>query len=170
MLTFDLFILGFLAVFIISGFMMGFIRLICWFFGIVIGVWLAGVYYESVARWFITYVKTPENLSRVISFFLIFLLVSKIVSLIFKLLDRLFKILSIIPFTKTLNRLAGLVLGAIEALLILSVLIFLLSRYSLDPRIDEALKQSKFAPVIVKFIFPLWPLLPEMIKKIKAII
>jgi uncharacterized membrane protein required for colicin V production len=123
-----------------------------------------------VAGWFTAYLQMPAIWSRVLAFIVIFLVVGKIVSLIFKLLDRLFKILSIIPFTKTLNRLAGLVLGAIEALLILSVLIFLLSRYSLDPRIDEALKQSKFAPVIVKFIFPLWPLLPEMIKKIKAII
>lgn len=167
---FDFFILGFLAIFIIAGFIMGFIRLVGCFFGIVIGVWLAGVYYATAAKWLITYVQMPENLSNVISFFLIFLIVSKIVSLVFKLLDRFFKILSIIPFTKTLNRLAGLVLGAIEALLILSVLIFLLSRYSLGTQIDEALRQSKFASIIAKFIFPLWPLLPEMIKKIKAII
>lgn len=168
--TFDLFIAGFLALFVIFGFGLGFIRLIGSFFGIIIGIWLAGRYYEGVASWFVTYIQMSENLSRVAAFIIIFLIISKIISLIFKLLDRIFKILSIIPFTKAINRLAGAVLGAIEGLLILALLIFLFSRYAISPQIDELLKASHYAPFIAKFIFPLWPLLPEMLKNIKALI
>ena len=166
----DIFLLVFLTFFVCWGFFLGFIRLLGGFIGLIVGTWLAGMYYNLVAVWFITYVGMSENLARVIGFISLFLVISKVVSLAFNLLDKFFKFLSIIPFTKTLNRLAGAMLGALEALLILALIIFLLSRYSLSPQIDETLKQSFFAPLVVKFIFPLWPLLPEIIKKIKALI
>lgn len=52
-----------------------------------------------------------ESLGKVLSFIIVFIVVTMLIDWIFVILEKIFNLISIIPFTKTINRLLGGALG-----------------------------------------------------------
>ena len=110
-------------------------------------------------------------MGKVIAFLIVFGIVSRLVSWLFALLDKALRLLSIIPFLKTINRLTGAALGLFLGGLILSLLIYFGSRYPWSqPWLTATLKTSEVAPWLLRLNDLVIPLLPKVLQQLKSII
>lgn len=171
MTLFDAILLVIFSGFIFYGFFFGLIRTIGAIAGVIAGAFLAGLFYidafELVRDLFFGF----DNMGKVISFIIIFTIVNRLVGFGFVLLDKAFNIISIIPFLKSINRLAGAAFGFILGGLVLGLALYVVSRYSfIENWFGSVLVNSKLAPFLLQFADILTPLLPEIMRTLQAII
>ncbi|MFH0854492.1 MAG: CvpA family protein [bacterium] len=166
---FDVILLILLAGFVFFGLFLGLIKAIGEIIGIIAGAWVAGNYFLLLAGWITNLTGISHNIIKVGAFLFLFILVNRLIGLIFWILDKIFHILAIIPFLKTINRLAGAILGLFEGAMVLGLTIYILSKYSISAWLDGSLAVSKVAPVLVRVARILLPLIPAAIRAIKGI-
>src|SRR6056297_3190339 len=111
MTIFDFILLFIWAGFLFYGFFFGFIRTLGSLLGIIIGAWLASLFYLDLFYLIQPVFFGLDNIGKIISFLIVFGLITKLISFLVLIIDQTFNILSIIPFLKTINRLLGVVLG-----------------------------------------------------------
>lgn len=173
MAIFDIILLIILSGFIFYGLFFGLIKTLGALFAIVIGVWTAFHYYLVVYGWTKDLFFNYGLAGKIIIFIAIFSLVNRLVSFIFALLNSAFDILSIIPFLKTINKLAGAILGFLLGGLILGLVLAIVSHYTSDISwlgwIGNILTQSKVAPFLLRFVNALALLPPDLLPKLKSI-
>lgn len=168
---FDVILLIVLFGFIFYGLFFGFIRTLGGFIGIFIGAFLASRFYLSVWQWAEHWFIGYDNLGKILVFFILFSLISKLTSFVFFFADRAFNIISIIPFLKTINKLLGALLGFLTGALFIGLFLYIASRYTLiEGWLGNWLVGSQTAPFFLKFANFLVPFLPEVLKKIQSII
>lgn len=138
---------------------MGVIRKVGGLIAVVIGASLATRYYDKTAELVKLLFFENENLAKVAGFLII---------LIFTYIFISFILMKTIPAGMPYNHLLGLVLGVVEGLLVCGVVIFFLSRFPFWPPLNDLLKSSGFAPFIARATYIIWPLLPDVVKKIKV--
>lgn len=171
MIIFDAILLLILAGFIFYGLFFGLIRTVGSLVGVVIGAWVASHWYLEFFNWAQSLAFGYNNLGKVLSFIILFVLANRLVGFIFILLDKFFHLISIIPFLKTINRLAGAVFGFLEGGLVLGLILYVASRYTLlEHWLGQAMTGSKLVPFLVKFTDVLTPLLPDLLKQLNSII
>lgn len=92
----------------------------------------------------------PSGWSRFIAFILVFVLVTRLVGFVFKLADGAFRVLSIIPFLKSINNFLGGVLGVLEGIILLGGSIWIVLNFNLVPWLTNMLDDSLVANAIEK--------------------
>lgn len=167
---FDVILIVLLFGFTLFGFFMGLIQTFGALVGVVVGAWTAGHYFLPLANWVSGIIGFSNNTIKVISFILLFIIINQFVGFLFWFLDKIFKIIAVIPFLKTINRLAGAFLGLVEGILVLGLSLYIMSKYSLGAFIDNGLKASKVAPKLIAAARILLPLIPAVIKAVKGIL
>ena len=168
--TIDVILLIVLSGFIFYGLFFGFIRTLGSFVGVFVGAFLASRLYLPISDWADQWFLGHESLGKIIVFFILFSIISKLTSLVFYLVDRIFNVISIIPFLKTINRLLGALLGFLTGALCIGLFLYIASRYSLiDSWLGKFLAGSQTADYYLKFADYLVPLLPEVLKKLQSI-
>jgi len=156
--------------FVFAGYAMGLIRSIGAIVGISLGTWVAGHYFMPVADFLAPLIGGREALAKIIGFLLIFAIVNQLVVLVFHLLDHAYHLISIIPFLKSLNRLGGVILGAIGGLLTLGVAIYIIAKFMPDASfVTDSLDSSKVAHTLVFSAQWLIKLLPSAFSNIVSI-
>lgn len=166
----DVILIIFLFGFIFYGFFFGLIRSFGNLFGVFLGAILASRLYLPVTEYLDWAFLGYENLSKVVIFIFLFTLINRLTEFVFFLLDKTFGLLTIIPFLKTINRLAGAALGFVTGSLIIGLILYVISKYAiLDNWIGRWLVDSTTASAFLKFSEILLPLLPEVLKKIKGL-
>lgn len=148
-----------------GGFAMGLINEVGNLVGTVIGAVAATNFFEKLASWVGTPFGMTENLIKIISFLLIFLVVNRLVVVIFHLINKVFDVLAVIPFLKTINRLAGAVLGVITGGLIIGLFLVFISKFPFAIFLVKPMENSEVAQLLFKYGKILMPLLPEYFKK-----
>jgi hypothetical protein len=96
-----------------------------------------------------------------------------LVDVVFKLLEKIFNILAIIPGSKYLNNIAGAVLGFLEGALFLGLIIFIASRYASLGNLlglGEKLGDSIIVPILLKVVYFVLPFLPEALRLLKNLV
>jgi len=166
---FDVILIFLLSGFIFFGLFLGLIHTFGALVGVIFGAWAAGHYFLPFAGWISSITGISSNIINVIAFIGIFILVDRLIGLIFYILNKVFHLIAIIPFLKTINKLAGAVLGLFEGSLVIGLSLYILSKYSFSVWIDGALKTSKIAPILVKIARILLPLIPQMIRAVKGV-
>lgn len=167
----DLALLLFMAGFVFYGLFFGLIKTVGSLAGVVVGAWGAGRLYLIVFAWAKNLAFGHDDWGKSISFLVCFIIIDRIVCLLFALLDRAFHFVSIVPFLKTINRLGGAVLGFIEGGLVLGLMLYVAGRYSVIESFTGALlAKSQLAPFLLQFVNVLKPLLPELLKQLKSVI
>jgi membrane protein required for colicin V production len=161
----DYCLLGFIIIFTFFGWRKGFIQTLGSLVGIVIATILATRFYPLVADYLGSSTWSPT-----LAFFLIFSLTVKLTGVAFWLFGKIFRIITVLPFISTFDKLLGTILGAVEGILIATLAVYFLSKFSVSPKITLLLKQSLLADVFLTISIVFWPLLPEALKKIKSII
>jgi membrane protein required for colicin V production len=165
----DIILIILVGVFTLAGFWFGLIHTIGSLLGTMIGSFVAGLYYIYLANW-LGGIFGESNTISVISFVIIFILVNRTIGLLVHLVDRIFKIVSIIPFLKTINRLAGAILGFIEGALVIGIFLYVSSRYPMGDWFMQSLIDSVIAHWLIFLAKVITPLLPAMIRQLKAVI
>lgn len=151
--------------FVWFGFGFGFIHAAGGLVGVVIGAWLAGHFYNRLAA-------LPEALFgysgpwvKLVSFVIIFVIVNRLVGFGFYLLDKSFSFMIHLPFLKTIDRLLGGILGAVEGALVIGLtLTLMLNHLNVPPLVIEVISSSRVAFVLQSFAAILIPLMPEVIR------
>lgn len=171
MSIFDTILIVILAGFVFYGLFFGLIRTLGTFLGMIIGAVLASRLYLLVFEYIAPMFFGRENLGKVLTFIILFILINRLVGLVFYLIEGVFKVISIIPFLKTINRLAGAILGFLTGAFSIGLVLFVASRYSIIGSLfGRWLMDSDLAPMFLKFVNLLLPLLPEMLKKLQSLI
>ncbi len=167
----DVVLLLILAGFVFYGLFFGLIKTVGSLAGVVVGAWGAGRLYLIVFDWAKSLAFGHDDWGKVISFIICFVVINRLVGLLFALLDRTFNLISIIPFLKTINRLGGALLGFIEGGLVLGLMLFVIGRYPLAANLAAPfLAKSQLTPFLLQFTEVLKPLLPELLKQLKSVI
>lgn len=167
----DVLLIAIILFFGAAGFFFGFIGSIGSLIGLFVGAWTAGKYFSPVADWLTPILLGHSDIAKVVAFILIFILINRIIGLVFYLIEKMFNIISLIPFLKSINRLAGLILGLVEGCLVMGLVIYALAKFTpVIPWLSDGLNKSIIAHYLVAGIafLSVW-LLPEALVKIKSI-
>ncbi len=171
MSTFDIVLVIILLGFILNGLFKGLIRLLGHVVGLIIGAFVASHFYLDLFSWWQNIFNGRDALGKVISFIVLFVVVTRLTDLGFKLIEKLFNLIAIIPGSKYLNNLAGGVLGFLEGGLFLGLILFVVSRYAVIGNFfGDGLTNSVVAPVLLKLVDLILPILPSALKTLKSLI
>ena len=163
----DVVFLIFLSGFIFYGFFFGLIRTLGSLLGAAAGFWAASHFYLQAFAYVRKFFFGYDAAGKIIIFLLLFSIASKLVILGFAIVDRAFGIISIVPFLKTINRLAGAILGLALGILLLSFLVHLFLAYPIIGQwLLRMLKNSKILPYINRLNAVIYPLLPKALLNI----
>lgn len=171
MSIFDICLLVILVGFILNGLFKGLIRLLGHVVGLIIGAYISSHFYLLLFDWWKNIFNGHDAVGKVVSFIVLFVVVTRLMDFVFKLIEKFFNFIAIIPGSKYLNNLAGAILGFIEGALFLGLILFVISRYALISNFfGEQLTNSLLAPVLLKIVNIILPILPEALKALKSII
>lgn len=165
----DLLLLVILSGFVLFGLWFGFIHTIGSLVGIAAGAWIAGNYFDEVADWG-SFIWGGGDSGAVISFLLILILVNRLVGLLFYFFDRVFDIVSVIPFLTSINRLLGAVVGFIEGLFTIGLVLFFVARFPMGEWLTTQLVSSNLAGWFIDVTSFLAPLLPAVLRQLQGVI
>ncbi len=87
----------------------------------------------------------PAGWARLVSFVLIFLVITRLAGLAFKFVDGIFELLKLLPFLKSIDKLLGAFLGAIEGVIFIGGAIYLILTFKLSPTLITWATSSKVA-------------------------
>ena len=166
----DLVLILIIFVFVAYGFVAGLIQAIGALVGLFIGAYLAGQFYEPFAEMILPIVLGNENFANIAAFVLIFGITSRLIGFAFHMINKVFHIFSIIPFLKSINRLAGAFLGLLEGVLVLSLILYFVSRFPLTAWLSAYIVTSNVAAMLIFAAEIFSPFLPEISKEIKSLI
>lgn len=167
----DVILILILFSFIAAGFVFGLIRSIGSLVGLVVGTWAAGHYFMPVTDWLTPIFMGNALTAKFVAFFAIFTIINRLVVLIFHFIDKGFSIMAIIPFMKSINRLGGVILGAIEGVLTVGVALYVISKFVPDSGfVAKTLNDSQIAHYLVMLSKLLTTLLPDAFDKIKNVL
>ncbi|MEK7655303.1 MAG: CvpA family protein [Patescibacteria group bacterium] len=127
-------VLAFLG-FIATGYKDGLIQTLGRMLGAVAGFVLARSWSTAVAGILAKFL--PANWSQFIAIVAIFVIASRAVGLAAHILEVTFRIITMLPIIKTINKLAGVVAGAVEGVVMIGGIIWVLKTTTAFP---EALK------------------------------
>lgn len=165
----DLILLLILFLFIAFGFALGLVQTIGALIGVVLGAWLAGQWYQPVGDWLTPILLGHATAAYIIAFILVFTIINRLVGLAFWFINKIFNLISIIPFTKSLNRLLGALLGLLEGTLALGIILYFSSQITISEWWLEVINGSQVAGWLMAMAGILVPLLPEIIEKVNPL-
>lgn len=166
----DLTLLVILGGFVLAGFWFGLIHMAGTLVGLIVGPILAGRFYLPFAAWLDTFVDWNENLLRVIAFILLFTIVNRAIGLVVLFAEKAYKIIAVIPFMTTFNRLLGAALGLIEGVFVLGLAVYVMARYPFTAEFGAKLAASAFAVTLNTIGSILAPLLPAALRALQSVI
>lgn len=161
----DIVLLILLGGFILFGFWFGVIHTLGALVGTIAGAYIASHYFSLVAIFIQDKIGGNLPVLKIITFILIFTVVNRLVGLLFYLAEKVFNVLAIIPFLKTINRLAGAVLGFIEGALVIGLILHVAGAIPLSSWFaGRVLEPSSVARYLLGVARVLAPLLPEALR------
>jgi len=166
----DLILLIILFIFIAFGFTMGLVQTIGALIGVVVGGWLAGIFYEPVGAWLEPILLGNAITARIIAFILVFTIVNRLIGLAFWIINKIFNLVSIIPFTKSLNRFLGALLGFLEGTLAIGIVLYFTSQITISPWWLEKLAESQVSMWLIEMANFLSPIIPVLFDKVNPLI
>jgi uncharacterized membrane protein required for colicin V production len=171
MTVLDIILLIVLAGFVFYGLFFGLIKTIGSLMGVIVGAWGASHLYLLFFSIIQDLFFGLDNLGKVVCFIVLFSIINRLVAFGFALLDKTFRLFSIIPFLKTINRLGGAVLGFIEGGLVLGLFLYIVSKYTfVGTFFGDLITESQLAPFLLSFVKIILPLFPQVLKEIRSVL
>lgn len=150
------------------GFANGFIRAVGGIIGIIIGAVVASRYYVALAALVQPLFGPYGGLAAIVSFAFIFLLVGRLFGIVVYLFEKAFDILAIIPFLKSINRLAGALFGFLLGMLVVGTLLFVSGKYSEWATFNDAVAKSQLAQALLDGARVLTPFFPDQLIELRS--
>ena len=161
----DVVILVILLVFVLLGFFFGFLHSIGSIIGTIAGLILANKFIDIVFN-FIGHYFGNSSITRIVVFILLYVLFTRLIGVVFWLLGKVFRIISWIPFAKTVDRLLGAGLGLIEGVIFIGVVLVFSMQVVPKEILSELLKTSTFTKYFVTILSFIPFILPTDIKSL----
>ncbi|MFA5185488.1 MAG: CvpA family protein [Patescibacteria group bacterium] len=131
MLIVDLVLAFILLGFVGMGLKDGFVYTLGRFIGAILGFLAArawSIYLVGILGLFM-----PAGWAQLIAFILIFVLITRLFGIAFKLVDGVFEIIKILPFLKSIDKFLGAFLGLVEGVIVMGGVIYLVLNLKLSP-------------------------------------
>ncbi len=109
-------------------------------------------------------------LGEIFAFILLFLLITRLVALIFVFGNRAFNLVAILPGMKSLNRLGGALFGLLEGSLFLGILLQYITRLPLSSGLTSVIQDSVLAPTLMGIAVWLVALFPKALRETTRVI
>ena len=170
MTPFDIALLVIIAAFGLYGLWRGIVYVIISFVGMIASVYLATRYYEAGANWLINVTGWQPNISKVIIFVIAFIVINRLVVLIFWFINKSLTMFTHLPVIRSLDRLAGFVFGVLEGGLLLGVIFYFIARFPVGETFMNWMSASQVVPYTVKMAGIFLPLVPDALKAIRSTI
>ena len=138
----DLIILFFLVFGLYKGQSNGLIKEISSVIGLVLAILIASNFNDELALYLLTFIELQDSLIKIISFFILFFIVIKLVEILAKLITKLAKIIAL----GLVNKILGAVFGLIKNLSIYYVFEIINSNLNLIEL--SIIESSKFYSII----------------------
>ncbi len=113
--------------FALYGMMLGLIQSIGSLLGLFVGFAVATRYVDGIAHFLTPFFGGNEIAATITGFILLFVIASKLVGIIFLIIDKIFRIASLIPGLQLLNRLGGFLLGLLEGIIVVGIILNVLT-------------------------------------------
>lgn len=168
MLLIDVVLLLIIAGFVLFGYWFGIIHTLGSLIGTLIGAFVAGKWYLTVAGILQVVTGWDDNTVQVISFAVLFLIVNRLVGFFFWVADRVTRIFQSLPFLRSINRLLGAIIGFFEGAITLGLLLYVIDKIPVHPNFMRALARSEVAPYLLDLAGVLLPLIPEALKQVQS--
>ena len=148
---------------IIQGLRKGFIAQAISLVSIIFGVWASSRFSAIISEWIAQYMSASDQVLKIISFTLILIAVFIILGLIGKLLEGIFKLVTL----GWVNRVLGLVFALAKAFIIVGILIMVFN--SLNDTFElvkpSVMKDSVLYPYINQATNEIFPYIKDLLKK-----
>lgn len=164
---FDISLVVIILIFVINGLTKGLIRLLGQVVGLIIASYAASHFYLTFYKWGEAMVNWSEGVEKFLSFIVLFILVSSFIGIIFALIEKVFNLISIIPFTKLINKLLGGIIGLLEGSLLLGLILLVAANFHL---FNSQISVSLLTPWLIKVAESVMPFLPKIFDSLKVII
>ncbi len=168
--TLDLWLLGLLGLFVLYGWRAGLIQMVGSFVGTILGVALAGRWYDGFSTWFAGTFQLDPLVAKVVSFAILLGLINRAIGLGFALAARALRIVNWIPGIAGMNRLGGVVLGFLEGVLSIGVTLYVATKFDVGTHWRATLDGSVLVPILTGISQVIVPLLPGALKSIQSIL
>ncbi len=168
MSLFDIVLLIIIGGFALFGLWFGLVRTLGSLIGSIVGIYVASRYYELFANWVINFTGWSQNYVKTIVFIASFLIITRLVGFVFWLIEKVFSIVTRLPFLHGLDKILGMVLGAIEGVVVVGVSLYFIARFPISAVFMDGLATSKIAPPLVKIASILIPLFPEALRMLRS--
>lgn len=162
---FDLILALVLFGFIWGGFWTGLIQSIGGLVGLFLGVILAPRFAEPFAKMIAPLVNNNIVVAKVAAFLLLFLLITRLVGVVFMLVNKIFNFIAIVPGLKFLNKLGGAVFGFLEGALFIGIALQYVVHLPIATGLAGMIDKSKIAAYLLSVTAWLVPLFPQVIKQ-----
>lgn len=135
----------FLVWFTFLGYQRGLVQTVGRLIGAVGGFWIAKTWALPLANAAQLILPLDRGLIQIIVFILIFVLADRFVSFVFWILDRLFRIVTVLPFLSTVHTLLGAVVGLFEGVFLIGSLSYVILTLHLNPSWMAWISRSRIA-------------------------
>lgn len=139
--------------FAVNGFRSGLVVALGQLCGAVAGFWIARTWSGWLGAILHGLIPGRSGIMQFIAFVTIFLLVDRLVGLLFWLADKALKILTILPFLSTIHSILGAIVGFAEGLLLIGSSSYIVLTLRLDPLLLTWIGRSAIAPVAQTFFY-----------------
>lgn len=163
----DIILLVIIGCFGIFGLAFGLVQTLGSLIGTVVGVYLASRFYEQLAAWLAGVTGWTGNFPKVLMFIIAFVIINRLVGFLFFVIDKLFGIITRLPFIKGINRLLGLAFGILEGIIVLGIVLYIINKLPLNQGLMNALAGSKIAAGCIYIASILWPLIPQALQALQ---
>jgi len=160
----DVILLIILGGFVLYGLWFGLIHALGGLVGVIVGSIITTRFYIPIAGWAMSVFGGNPNFMRVLTFSILFVVVTRLVGLLFYIFEKIFGFISVIPFMKTINRLAGAILGFIEGVFVVGGIIFIMAFFPIPGPTQTALQTSRVASYLVRTYRVMQPFLPHILR------
>lgn len=163
----DIILLVVLAAFTLFGLWSGFLQSIGSIIGTIAGVILANEYFIPVSLWVVARTGWGENTARVVTFLLLFVVMSRLIGLVFWLAE---KILRLVPFGRMVNRVSGAVLGFVEGMIAVGVFMYLVDKLPLTGVFASTISNSFVVDLLQPLIVRILDKLPWLFSQVMGLL
>lgn len=123
----------FLIWFTFLGYQRGLVQTIGQLLGAVGGFWIAKTWALPISHAVQSFVPLSAGTIQIIVFILIFLIADRIVSFIFWIIDKLFRIVTLLPFLSSVYAILGALIGLFEGVFLVGSLSYIIVTLHLNP-------------------------------------
>ncbi len=161
----DVILIVIISAFVFFGLFFGLIHTLGSLVGAVVGIFLSMRLVEPVFDVF-GFALGGGDSGRVIMFIILFAIISRLVGVVFWVLEKIFGVFTIVPFAGTINRLLGAVFGLIEGVIVVGVVLFYAMQILPDQSLLSVLETSVVAKLLVVLVSALQVFFPESLQQL----